>query len=153
MKSPGFSSFRELMDLWDEQLNQQEKQSIKAILDGGGFIFFFKIGNDLYGGGEQDRLQFSRMKNPEDGKKWAKEASFVGVSLDSALHGIKKQAVFSYNDLKRVKVIDQDKAYALLVKKAEKEPKGKLNLKFVTAPSDEDDDPQTPHNFNKQDEY
>jgi hypothetical protein len=139
MQSPGFSDFRSLMDLWDEQLEKAERDKIRAMLDSNGFVFFFKKDNEFFAAGEDSRLTFARMKNPDEetDKDWGKDAAFKGVSLNAALTGEKKLSMFYLKDLKSIKVLDQEDAYKELTKLAEKKP-SKRNLQTVLADKDDD---------------
>jgi len=115
--SLGFSEFRELLDIWD---NNKEKLDIKCLLEDNGLVFFFKKENKIYGATENNRLAFARIKNPEkEDKSWADEASFTAVDL-----GEKEltKSVFNHKDLKDIEVIDQEKAEKELEKKGKKMP-------------------------------
>lgn len=138
-KSPGFSDFRSLMDLWDEQLAKQDRDRIRAMLDSNGFVFFFKKEGEFYAAGEDSRLTFARMKNPDEeaDEEWGKDAAFKGISLNAALEGEKRVSMFYMKDLKAIKVLDQEDAYKELSKLAEKKTK-KNNLRIVLADRDDD---------------
>jgi len=139
MQSPGFSDFRSLMDLWDEQLEKAERDKIRSMLEVNGFVFFFKKGNEFYAAGEDSRLTFARMKNPDEetDEEWGKDAAFKGVSLNAALDGEKKLSLFYMKDIPNVKVIDKEDAYKELTNLAEKKPR-KANLQMVLADKDDD---------------
>lgn len=50
MQSPAFSYFRELLDIWDEQIKIHDAlDSINNILDKHEIILFFKKGDDYFG--------------------------------------------------------------------------------------------------------
>jgi len=139
MQSPGFSDFRSLMDLWDEQLEKSERDKIRSMLEANGFVFFFKKANEFYAAGEDSRLTFARMKNPDEetDEDWGKDAAFKGVSLNAALNGEKKISMFYMKDLDSIKILDKEDAYKELTKLAEKKPK-KTNLQTVLAFADDD---------------
>jgi hypothetical protein len=117
MDSLGFSSFRELLDIWD---HNQEKIKVKVLLEDNGLVFFFKKDNTIYGATENNRLTFSRMKNPEkEDENWSKEASFTAVNLeDKEL----SKNIFNKKDIEQIEIIDQEKAEKQLTKKGKKLP-------------------------------
>jgi dGTP triphosphohydrolase len=115
--SLGFSEFRELLDIWD---NNKEKLDAKCLLEDNGLVFFFKKDNKIYGATENNRLAFARIKNPEkEDKKWADEASFTAVDLEDS--NLSKN-VFSQKDLENIEVIDQEEVEKKLEKKGKKIP-------------------------------
>ena len=117
MNSLGFSSFRELLDIWDKN---QNKLKIKVLLEDNGLVFFFKKDNTIYGATENNRLTFSRMKNPEkEDLNWSKEASFTAINLeDKEL----SKNIFNKKNLEEIEIIDQEKAEKELAKKGKKMP-------------------------------
>lgn len=119
MDYPCFSSFRELMTNCDEFFAEAKNNSkINALFDGHGFILFFKKGKDVYGSGEDSRVIFAKMKNPDDDlpSNWEEEASFSAYDLKKLLKGESNYHVFSKKDLKKIKVIDREKAVEILNK-------------------------------------
>lgn len=115
MTSPSFSSFRELMDKWDE--------ASKILLENDLCLFFKKDGV-LYGATETGRITFARMKNPEseDDLSWAKEASFTAYNLSKVAEGQNAMSIFSLADLKKIKTIGQEEAEKELKKKGKELP-------------------------------
>lgn len=140
-KSPAFSDFRYLMDLWDEA---QEKDKIEAMLGANQLIFFFKKNGTMYGAPESSRLIFARMKNPDKDtpKTYLDDASFMAINLTKAAQGSEEKIVFDKADLKDIKIIDQDEVKKFLAKKAG-------NLKIDLEPEDEPTAPDAPVNINK----
>lgn len=118
MESLGFSSFRSLLDLWD---NVGPNLKIKAMLEDNGLVLFFKKDGKIYGSPESSRLVFARMKDPED-EAWAKEANFMAYDLGEAAKGNKVQVLYGMKDLDSIEIIDQEIAEKLLSKKGSKEP-------------------------------
>ena len=110
--SPYFSSFRELLDVWDENI---EKDKLEKMTDEDDISFFFTVDEKIYGGTEDSRLAFARMKSPdkeEDDEAWAKEATFIGLNLEKlAKEGVKEQKIFSQSDLKNIKPISREDAF------------------------------------------
>lgn len=106
---PAFSSFRALMTLWDHNV------AVDRLLEQDMCFFFSKDGG-LFGGTEESRLAFARMKHPdgEDGKKWVKDAAFSAVDLLRAVKGEQIQRVFSSRDLSGIKVLDRDEVEGML---------------------------------------
>jgi hypothetical protein len=117
MNSLGFSNFRELLDTWDKN---QEKLNNKVFLEDNGLVFFFKKDKKLYGATENNRLIFSRMKNPEkEDEKWAKEATFSAIDLENK--ELNKH-IFSNKDINEIEVLDQEKVEKKLEKKGKQMP-------------------------------
>lgn len=115
MESPKFSSFRELMDKWDE--------AVDTFLENDLCLFFKKDGT-LYGTTETGRITFARMKNPEnkEDKDWRKEATFVAYDLEKSEEGHKSMAVLGYKHLSKIKVVSEEQAERELKKKGKKMP-------------------------------
>lgn len=115
---PAFSSFRELMSLWNDS---EQIVSIKAFLENNGLILFFKKDKVLYGAPEQSRVIFARMKNPADkiDAQWAKEATFMAINLMDDDH---QKVVFGFKDLDDIEIVDQEKAEKELTKKGKDMP-------------------------------
>lgn len=138
MWSLGFSSFRTLMDLWDEAVEKEKHtDKINSMLDASEFIMFFLKGGEVYGAPEMSRLIFAKMKDPDDEENsddWAEEASFSGYVLKDALKGQETIRLFHQKDLKGLRVIDKDKAVQLLMNQKADKP---LNKK-VKPPHGED---------------
>lgn len=123
LQSPAFSSFRELIDRWDENTiiedkKKAEKQSkVKSIIDGKNLIMFFKKGDSLFGAPEESRIVYAQMRNPDD--DWAgstDDANFSAFDLIQALSGNSAENVFSMNDLPQIDVITRDEAEDSLMK-------------------------------------
>jgi hypothetical protein len=93
-----------------------KEKRIRQTLDAEGFIFFFKKGDEYYGTGEDGRVVFARIKNPdeEDPEGWRDEATFTAVNLNKLVHGETSQRLFSKRDTKGLKVVDQDDVVAAL---------------------------------------
>lgn len=96
-----------------------------GIIDGNDFIFLFKKGDSYYGAGEDSRIVFARMKNPDKDlpPNWKKEASFVATDLKKALEGLKSQNIFYAKDLKDIKVMDREEVIKELAKYKAKDNK------------------------------
>lgn len=153
MLSPGFSKFRELMDVWDEYLVESDiDQKINTMLSS--FIFFFEKDKQIYGAGEDSRVIFAKMKNPDADlpKDWAKEASFSAINLNKSLKGEMSQYLFQEKDLKEIKVIEKDKAESVLKKESEKlgekAVSNKPTMKLIDLSRIMQKDRDEPFNFN-----
>ena len=84
----------------------------EAGIDEDDISFFFTLDDEIYGGTEDNRLAFARMKSPEDeDKSWAKEATIVGINLKKLSQGHKEQKMFSQSDLKKIKPISKEEAF------------------------------------------
>lgn len=135
MKSPSFSSFRHLMDLWDEAVDRSQ---IEEMIDGNNFVFFFKSKGDVYGAPEGSRLVFAKMKNPEDEPSgWLEEASFSAINFNKALSGERVKSIFTAKNLEEIDVIEKDKAVDELTKAAK-------NITNKNIETDLDDDEAEP---------
>lgn len=99
-----------------------EEDKVKMLLDGQNILFFFLKDNIPYGGPEESRLIFAKIKNPAEDKKWAKEASFIAINLADALQGKKTQAIFSQKDIKNIKIISRENVEEILAKKLATNP-------------------------------
>lgn len=122
--SPAFSSFRKLMDIWDETASKEKKSKekkqsrVKSIIDGQNLIMFFKKGNGIFGAPEESRIVFARMKNPNDEEMpedWANDANFNAYDLAQTLNGNSTENLFSMNDLPEIDVITRDEAENILM--------------------------------------
>jgi len=116
--SPAFSSFRHLMDKWDDYLEDEGK--VRNVMDGHNLILFFQKDGDLFGAPEESRVTFARLKNPEpdDASGFQDEASFLAVNLADALLGKLNQSVFGFKDLPKIKILDRDECEKKLHDKA-----------------------------------
>jgi len=159
--SPGFSSFRDLMDMWDTELAESAfDNKIKALVDGRGLILFFKKGDDIFGCDEDSRVLFAKMKNPkieELPDNWDEEASFLANNLSRAIRGESTQNVFAKKDLKDIKVIDKEDAENALLSLAKSLgdkafPNGGSTLKLLDLSRLFNPDPDQSPNFVRTDE-
>lgn len=121
LQSPAFSSFRKLMDIWDENTiiedkKKAEKQNkVKSIIDGKNLIMFFKKGDSLFGAPEESRIVYAQMRNPDD--DWNNEdANFSAFDLIQALSGNSTENIFSMNDLPQIDIITRDEIEDSLMK-------------------------------------
>lgn len=136
MKSPGFSSFRQLMDLWDDSLAEQDLENkVRSLVDGSEFVLFFKKDDNVFGSSEENRVTFARLKNPEGADTasgWKEEATFMAINLSNVVKGEPTQSVFAKKDLKKIEVLDRDDAFTILLKQAKStdkpEPKKMIRL-------------------------
>ena len=125
LQSPAFSSFRELIDIWDKNIiiedkKKAEKQGkVKNIIDGKNLIMFFKKGDSIFGAPEESRIVFARMKNPDDDdmpEDWGDDASFSAFDLVKALGGDGVENLFSLKDLPDIDIITRDEIEHSLMK-------------------------------------
>jgi uncharacterized protein YozE (UPF0346 family) len=158
MQSPGFSKFRELMDVWDEYLVENEIDSrVNELI--APFVFFFKKENDIYGAGEDSRVVFAKMKHPDNDlpSGWKEEANFTAHNLKKSVGGEPSQNVFGSKDLKKIKILDKDKVSELLHKEVEKLgekafPKEKKTFNLIDLSRFLKRDPDDAPNFTRADE-
>jgi hypothetical protein len=128
---------------------EQEDQSIQSMIDGNDFVLFFTKDNQIFAASEDGRLTFARMKHPdEEDADWMKEASFGAVNLNQALEGRRSENIFNMVDLKKIKIIDRNKAIQMLNKVAKSIPAGKRSIKQNLTLGGEED-PQVPSNMGK----
>ncbi len=104
-QSLGFSEFRQLLDLWDHNLN---KQKIESFIDTNDLVIFFKKDEQIYAGGEDARMMFARLKSPED--KSDSDSGFTALNFAEAVKGNNVQQVFSAKDLPNIEIISQEDA-------------------------------------------
>jgi len=112
-----YKHFRDIMDVWDEILHEEHNDGkIESLLDGNGNILFFEKDGDIFGAGEDSRVVFAKLKSPDEDmpQGWAKEANFTADNLTRAIKGESARYVFSKDDLKKIKVMDRDKAFDAL---------------------------------------
>lgn len=105
--------------VWKEQAAEDKRQRIKMIVES--LMFFFTCKGDLFGGGEDARVTYAKMRDPDDedhNDGWLKEANFTAVNLYKALSGEQGTSIFGMKDLDDIDVItDKDKVERLLAKK------------------------------------
>lgn len=109
------------MDTWDWHIIEAEVDArIEGLL--GPFIFFFKKDKELYGAGEDSRVIFAKMKNPDDDlpSGWSDEANFSAHNLLKMIKGEPAQHLFNSDDLKQIKIVDKEKVSERLRKEVEK---------------------------------
>lgn len=158
VESPGFSKFRELMDVWDGYLVETEVDSrVESLL--GPFVFFFKKGKEIYGAGEDSRVVFAKMKHPDEElpSGWKDEANFSAHDLKKSMVGEPAQHVFSSKDLKTIKILDKDAVSTMLHKEIPKMgekafPKPKKMFNLIDLSRFLQKDPDDAPNFTRADE-
>lgn len=131
MESLGFSSFRSLIDQCDEAMDTMDLMSqIRSAIDGHGLCFFFVKDGSVFGGPEDSRMSFARMKHP-DPEEGTEDGDFMGLSLDDILGGQMSQRIFNRGDIDDLQIIDQDAAADHVTKKhkAKKKPEKKKDKK------------------------
>lgn len=107
------------MDLWDNcAMNEDDTTGkVKMLLDGQNLIMFFVKDGILYGCSEESRLTFARIKHPNDEDADLSEARFAAINLFDALVGKSTENLFTKKDMKKIKIVNQPKAQAMLEKK------------------------------------
>lgn len=153
MESPGFSKFRSLMDIWDTYLLESDNETtIRNLIDQHGLIMFFKKDDDYFGCGEDGRIVFAKMKNPDEDmpEGWEDEASFTATNIGKMIHGEPSQQVFDSKTIKKLKVVDSDEVIEKLKNDATDAGKKLSSIKIIQMPATKDRD-QAP-NFTRTDE-
>lgn len=87
---------------------------LKQFIEQEQLVLFFKKNNEYFGAGEDSRVVFARLKNPDEDSNegWEDEASFMAVNLSKLAGGHPVQSVFDKKSLKDIKVVDRDEAIA-----------------------------------------
>jgi hypothetical protein len=143
------------MNILDRSISEDEEANkIKHFADAHGLVLFFKKGDDYFGAGEDSRVVFARLKNPDDDVSdgWEDEANFSAINLTKLVKGDISQHIFNKDDIKNIKIMDQEKVTNALKgagKKSQK-PFGSLRIIKIShsSSSDRDDAP----NFSRTDE-
>jgi hypothetical protein len=130
MNSPSFSSFRDLMDRWDIQLEHID--SMNDLLDKHELILFFKKGDEYFGAPEDSRLIFAKLKtDTEDDPMmpgFRQEARFPAFNLIKFLSNDPEkstESVFGIKDLPKISVCTREEAIDNMMKFSKKKSKKK----------------------------
>jgi hypothetical protein len=109
LKSPDFLKFRVWLDK-NQALAEEESSKLKHFLDSQGLVLFFKKDKDYFGAGEDSRVVFARLKNPDEEtpKGWEDEATFTATNLGKMVKGHPSTHVFDKDDIKKIKVVDKE---------------------------------------------
>ncbi len=110
--SPAFSSFRAVLDKWDDFV-QSEKE--EEILDDDSLCMYFTLNGEVFGSPEESRLIFAKIKDPKDEDKDAlKDAMFSGIDLIKIMGGERTERLFSIKDLPNIRIIGKEELAKLL---------------------------------------
>jgi hypothetical protein len=130
MNSPSFSSFRDLMDRWDIQLEHID--SMNDLLDKHELILFFKKGDEYFGAPEDSRLIFAKLKtDTEDDPMmpgFRQEARFPAFNLIKFLSNDPEkstESVFGIKDLPKISVCTREEAVENMLKFSKNKSKKK----------------------------
>jgi hypothetical protein len=130
MNSPSFSSFRDLMDRWDIQLEHID--SMNDLLDKHELILFFKKGDEYFGAPEDSRLIFAKLKtDTEDDPMmpgFRQEARFPAFNLIKFLSNDPEkstESVFGIKDLPKIGVCTREEAVENMLKFSKNKSKKK----------------------------
>ena len=157
----GFSEFRDLMDMADEHAYIEDcRHRVESMIDNGDYVLLFKKDKDYFGGGEDSRVVFAKMKDPNDEDApsgWDEEASFSADNLLKKLKGEPAQNIFDKKDLKKIKIVDREEIIDKLHKEAEKLgdgafPKPKMHILDLSKLFQKQHDPDEAPNFVRADE-
>jgi hypothetical protein len=131
---------------------QDNEDKIKHLIDGHNLILFFKKGDEYFGSGEDGRIVFARIKNPDEDTPdgWEDEASFSAFNLNKLAKGEPCQHVIDSNSIKKIKVVDREEVIEKLKNSTESDskPSGIQIIRFGIAKKDRDEAP----NFTRTDE-
>lgn len=143
------------MRIWDRSLSEDEEaEKIRSFADSHGLILFFKKDKEYFGAGEDSRVVFARLKNPDEdtGDGWADEANFSAINLSKLVKGEVSQHIFGNADIKKIKIMDRDEVADALKGSGSDAPKPFGSLRIIkishSAQHDRDDAP----NFTRADE-
>ena len=120
MKYPRFYSFRNFMDMC------LKESKIDELIKSQDLIFFFKKGKNIYGGTEENRVMFARMKNKSDKDaplSLDEKPTFSAINIKRLIDSTpglthvnakdgstwKLEKTFSEEDIKKIKIIDLEK--------------------------------------------
>lgn len=144
-QSVRFSKFRELMDIWDNYVLQENiEHEIDKFLQHKQILMFFhypvekknkkdKTKPKLYGATEEGRLAFARLKNPNPDDVQDYQDSFSAYDLMSLIShttdqdDVEKIKIFNEKDLSKIKIIDKTEAVEILAKHKSEKVIGPIN--------------------------
>jgi hypothetical protein len=114
--SPGFSTFRRLIDCWDEALEREEKEkNLHKLVNDQNLIMFFTNGEKLFGAPEESRVIFARMKSPDILNTLGDDTDFIAFDLAKAITGENGETLFNKENLNNIKIIDKEEIENLLL--------------------------------------
>lgn len=113
----------QILSRWDENLKLEKKEKVKTLLDDGNLIFFFNKDDEYYGGPEESRLVFAKLKNPDEDvtPAWNDEAAFIAYNLSKMLNitsdteAEESKRLFYKKDMEDVKILDKETLVKLLL--------------------------------------
>jgi hypothetical protein len=116
------------LSLWESVvLNDEGRNKIRLMLDGGNLLFFFRFKNEIYGTNEAARVTYAKLRDDDDpdaGPEWKKEANFTATNLNNAVKGRATQNIFSEKDVDEIKIIhNKEEVFQSLVNFIEQNPK------------------------------
>lgn len=155
MESPGFSKFRHLMDIWDNYLLEQDNENIiRSLIDNNGLIMFFQKDDNYFGTGEDGRIVFAKIKSQDEDMPdgWDEEATFTACNLSKAIEGEASQHIFSKNDIKKLKIVNQEEVIDKLKNKASEGGKKINTIKILPKEEEPKQDRDKAPNFTRTDE-
>ncbi len=112
----------DLMAKWDEQLGLERAEKIKELV-ANNLLFFFKKNGEYFGGPEESRLIFAKLKTPDEDvtPAWDEEAAFMAINLSRALEEEEPpKRLFYKRDMTDLKILDKEDLEKQLFKKKDK---------------------------------
>ena len=117
MKYPCFFSFRSFMDIC------LKESKIDELIKSHDLIFFFKKGKNIYGGTEENRVMFAKMKDKSDKDaplSLDEKPTFSAINIKRLIDSLpgltnvnakdgstwKPEKTFSEKDINKIKIID-----------------------------------------------
>ena len=131
------------MDIWDNCcMNEGDDATakIKMLLDGQNLIMFFLKDKIVYGCSEESRLTFARIKHPNKEDSDLTDARFAAINLFDALRGQTTENLFTKKDMKKIKILTQEKCASLLKKELGKKGKKPKDAYIHDMDADQEDD-------------
>lgn len=126
---------KNFIEMWDKELvSSAKKNAIALLVEAQNFMFFFLFEKNLFGGTEDSRVVFARLKspaekdNPDETEQWKKDATFICTNLTKTIMtGNVTQQVFKNKDIQEIKIVpSKDEAYEILLKQVEEIPQNSL---------------------------
>jgi hypothetical protein len=126
-----------MMDDWDEILVREElDDKIHTLVNNPSFILFFQKDGDIFGAPEESRVVFAHLKNPDEDEGPNEDVDFMAINISRALRGEGPHTLFGKKDLKKIHVLDREKAKKKLLHQAEKatEPRKSVEMIRIVIP-------------------
>ena len=104
------------IQLWKEQLNQENKEKIKKLIENE-LSLFFEYEKEIFGADEDARLTFAKLKIPDEDyhPSWDEAASFLAINIT---RGLKEENIpkkmFYKKDIKKIKIVNDEEVKKII---------------------------------------